>query len=83
MTTVPSPTGKHLSRVTADQIALYYSKGCKMFPTMYTLYLDQLTLLERQGKISLTPKTVLERYHLELRRRIEQRVRRISKAIGC
>lgn len=76
-----APT-KPWSRVTADQIAFYYAKGCKIFPPMYTLFLDQLTQLEHQGRLSLTANAILERYHLQLRRRITERVRRIAKAVG-
>jgi hypothetical protein len=78
----PQKKVKHWSRISVDEIAFYYAKGCKVFPTLYTHYIDSLSQLEHQGKISLTPKTVLERYHLQLRRRITQRVHRIAKMIS-
>lgn len=68
--------------MTADEIAFYYSKGCKVFPTLYKHYFDLLTNLERQGQICLTPKATLERYHMQLQQRIEQRIRRIAKIIS-
>lgn len=73
---------KPWSRTTANEIAFYYAKGCKVFPPMYTMYIDQLSQLEREHKFCFTPTAILERYHLELRRRIEQRIRRITKAIA-
>ena len=73
---------KHWSRMTADEIAFYYSKGCKVFPTLYSHYFDLLTHMERHGKVCLTPNAVLERYHMQLQYRIEQRIRRIAKMVN-
>lgn len=82
MKPVPPSQGKHWSRVTADEIAFYYSKGCKLFPPLYKHYFEVLTDLEYQGRVCLTPQAVLERYHMQLQRRIEERIRKISKAIS-
>ena len=82
MIPVQPARGKHWSRATADQIAFYYSKGCKLFPPMYKHYFELLTILERDGRVCLTPNATLERYHMQLQKRIEDRIRRISKAIS-
>ncbi len=82
MNTVPPPKGQHLSRVTADDIAFYYSKGCKLFPPMYKLYFELLSDLEHQGRVCLTPTATLERYHLQLQKRIEERIRKIARRIA-
>ncbi len=73
---------KHWSRVTVDEIAFFYAKGCKVFPTLYTHYIDSLSAMEYQGKLCLTPKAVLETYHLQLRRRITERVYRVARMIA-
>lgn len=73
MSMVHSRKEKHLiSRITIDDIAFYYSKGCMIMPNLRSFYIDQLTLLEVQGKICFTPEALLERYHLNLKKRSNQ-----------
>lgn len=69
---------KYLSRVTIDDVGFYYSKGCKILPRLHQFYIDQLTLLESQGKVCLMPATILERYHTNLKKRLLQKVKTAS-----
>jgi len=77
MNTVP-PKGKHLSRVTVDDIAFYYSKKCRVLPSLHRQYIDDLTALEGQGKVCFTPEAILERYTMNLKKRIEEKIRKYA-----
>lgn len=81
-TQMPTSTGKHQKKVPVDEVAFYYANGIRVLPSIYVSYLDDLSELERKNKLCLLPNTVLERYHVELFRRIEFRIRRIAKVIG-
>lgn len=70
MNTVPPQKGKALSRITADDVGFYYSQGCRVMPMLRELYFQKLSELETQGKICLTPKAILERYTINLKKRI-------------
>lgn len=78
MNKVP-PKGKHPCRITVDDVAFYYSKGCKVFPTVHTFYIDSLSNLESQGKVCFTPAAILERYHMNFKKRIEQKVKKTAQ----
>ena len=82
MKTVPTFSSKHPLVVSLDAIQLYYASGCRVIPVLYTQMLDGLSYLERQNKVCLTPNAILERYHLNLRRRIASRIHKIARFIG-
>lgn len=75
MSSVP-PKGKHLSRITIDDVGFYYSKGCRVMPQLHLYYLDELTKLESQGKVCFTPSAILERYHINFKRKVAERVKK-------
>lgn len=77
MKTVP-PKGKHLSRITVDDVAFYYSKKCKVFPSVHAFYIDGLTTLESQGKVCFTPAAILERYHMNLKKRTVEKQKKVA-----
>lgn len=79
MKTVPLPhKGKHLSRITVDDVAFYYSKKCRVLPQVHLHYIELLTHLEGQGKICFTPAAILERYHLNLRKRTTEKAKKTA-----
>lgn len=78
---VPTSTSKHQT-VSADEIAFYYANRIHVLPFLYITFIDQLSNLEQQGKLCLTPTAVLERYHLQLSRRIKARIQRIVRFIA-
>jgi hypothetical protein len=79
MSSVPPPSkGKHLSRVTVDEVAFYYSKQCRVLPLVHLHYIDLLTQLESQSKVCFTPAAILERYHINLKKRNEERLRKYA-----
>lgn len=78
MNTVPPTKGKHQSRVTVDDIAFYYSKKCRVMPALHQQYIDDLTILEKQGKVCFTPEAILERYVMNLKKRIQEKIRKYA-----
>jgi hypothetical protein len=77
MSTVPSKR-KHLSRITIDDVAFYYSKGCRVMPQLFDFYLEGLTQLESHGKLCFTPGAILERYHLNLKKRSQEKAKKYA-----
>lgn len=78
MKPVPSKR-KHLSsRVTADEVAFYYAKKCHVLPQVYLAFIEHLTYLETHERICFTPAAVLERYHLNLAKKREQLLKKVS-----
>ncbi len=71
--------GKHLSRINVDDVAFYYSKGCKIFPSVHSFYIENLTNLESQGKVCFTPAAILERYHINFKKRIEEKFKKVAQ----
>ena len=74
--------GTHQKMISVDEIAFYYANHVRVLPNLYVRYIDGLSDLEHQRKVCLLPDTVLERYHLELSRRITNRIRRLAKIIA-
>ena len=56
--------------VSLDQIQLYLSNGIILHPTLNTLYIQKLLELNRKGKCTLLPSTILELYSLQYQSRI-------------
>lgn len=61
---------KHWTQIGVDEVASYYAKGCIVFPLLHTHFFDLLTSLENQGKLQLIPTAILERFHLNYKRRL-------------
>lgn len=78
MSTVPPTKGKHLSRITVDDVAFYYSKQCKVFPSVHAFYIEGLTNLESQGKVCFTPGAILERYHMNLTKKLQENAKKYA-----
>lgn len=76
MKTVPPHKGKHQSRVTADDVAFYYAKKCYVLPNLHFTYFEFLSQLESQDKICLTPAAILERYHMNLTKKLGEKRRK-------
>jgi hypothetical protein len=47
-------------------------------PLVHLFYLDQLTQLEGAGKVCFTPGAILERYHINLKKRFEERAKKYA-----
>lgn len=73
------PKGKHLSRITIDDVAFYYAKECKVLPLLHAFYISTLTSLESQGKLCFTPAAILERYHLNFRKRAVDKAKKVAQ----
>lgn len=52
--------------ITIDDIQFYLARGAKLHPHTYDLYLSNLEMLKRSGKLSYTPSIIFERYMLHL-----------------
>jgi hypothetical protein len=48
-------------------------------PLVHAFYFDELTSLESRGKICLVPTAVLERYHMNLKKRIQERAKKHAR----
>lgn len=69
---------KRVRLPTVDEIALYLAKGCVIYPPLDDHFLDELTELERRGKLSLTPSLIFLLYHRDLHRKINEKYRRAA-----
>ena len=56
------------NKVTVDDIAFYLARRVELIPDLYGVFLEDLADLERSGKVSLVPITILQRYHYKLKR---------------
>lgn len=55
-------------KVTLDEATLYVARGCEIHPDLDQFILNELQHLQRMGKVSLTPKTILELYTRRMRK---------------
>ncbi len=76
---VPTSSGKHQRKVSVDTVAFYYANGINVLPSLTINFIDDLAEMERQEKVCLLPAAVLEKYHLDLFRRIQHRMYKIQK----
>ena len=53
---------RNTKNVSIDEIQEYITKGARIHPLLYSMYLETLVELEFERKLCLTPKTRLEIY---------------------
>jgi len=56
---------QHTSTVTVDNIQLYASKGAKLHPLLYVVFLDLLGDMEHQHRVCPIPLTIFQRFNFK------------------